>query len=646
MSERVSRFQSVRPGVVQGAFPERADDAGPRRSLWGTSSGRGAHAFVRRVNAVREELEGQSDAELAERIGRLRQRLAVAEAPGGDLVEGFGLVREQARRQLGTPHYDVQLLGGYWMAHGRIAELQTGEGKTLAATLPTALAALAGIPVHVVSANDYLVERDAESLAPLYESLGLQVAAVTDSLLDPELRVAAYQSDIVFATTRTLAFDYLRDTIARRRADDEPTRLRGLCFALVDEADSVLIDQANMPLVLAAPVERGPERRMRRRALRLADALEHGRDFGVDPSARSALLSDAGRSRLETLCKPFGSDWAGPRRRERWVEQALQARWVYRKDRDYVVRGEAIELVDPATGRVAPDRTWERGLQQLIEIKEGCPPSTEHETLGRISVQRFYRRYLQLAGTTGTAVEAAAELRSSYGLVTRRMRTRLPECRRDDGTTVHAEARGKWAHVVDRVREVHAAGRPVLVGAGTVASAQHLATLLRGAGVPHRLLSARQDRAEAEIVARAGHPGRVTVATQMAGRGTDIALPAESRSLGGLHVIATEWGDSARVERQLVGRCARQGDPGSFECSYSLDDEAVARHLSASVLRLVRWLATKPVERQAVLAKGWANLLTWLVRSAEDVSRRRQRRELVLFEEELDQMLAFSGRGG
>jgi preprotein translocase subunit SecA len=529
------------------------------------------------------------------------------------------------------------------MVHGRIAELQTGEGKSLAVTLPACTAALSGTPVHVVSANDYLVERDARALQPFFRALGLSCGAVLESTTEPDGRRAGYAADVAFATTRSLAFDYLRDGVARRADSASVPLLRGLCHAIVDEADSVLIDQADMPLVLAAPVDGGEERRMQRTALRLAGRLEHGRDFQVDPVGRRVELLESGRVELERLAKPLGGVWAGPRRRERSVEQALLAIWAYRRDRDYVVQEDTVDLVDPTTGRPAPDRSWERGIQQLVELKEGCTPTTGHETLARISVQRFFRRYIELSGTTGTAREAARELRSSYGLETVCLPTRIPPRRIDYGARVHAEARAKWASVIERVRELRAQGRPVLIGTGTVASAQHVGTLLRGCEIQHRVLHAHQDAQESEIVAGAGAPGCVTVATQMAGRGTDIQLSPAAAQAGGLHVIATEWGDSERVERQLVGRCARQGDPGSFECVYSLDDEAAISRLPAWLRRLAGRSGRGPLG--GTLRPAWTNFLTRWIRSAEESQRRARRRQLVALEDELERMLAFSGPG-
>jgi preprotein translocase subunit SecA len=607
-------------------------------------SRRAIDAFVERVGVEGGALEDVSDALLHDRVACLSRSLRTPDAGENGLATAFAMIREMARRHLGTPHRDVQLEGGLLMSLGRIAEMETGEGKTLAATLPACTGALSGVPVHVVSANDYLVERDAEAMRPLYEALGLRVGAVTESMRDPDARREAYACDVTYATTRSLAFDHLRDVLSQRNANGAAAAqplLRGLCFAVLDEADAILIDDAHTPLVLAAPAERSEERRVQRRSLRLAASLQRGLHFRVDAAARRVEILDRGRAELETLAKPLRGAWAGPRRRERWVSQALRAMHVFHRDRDYLVTDGAVHIIDPTTGRAAPERSWEQELHALIELKEGCPPRAARETLARISVQRFYRRYLRLAGTTGTASESAAELRRGYGLSSRRVPTHRP-CRRVAlGTRVFPEARRKWLAVVERIREVHAAGRPVLVATGSVAASEHVATLLRGADLPHRVLNARQDAREAEIVAQAGLPGRITVATRMAGRGTDIALHPESEAAGGLHVIATQIGEPARIERQLAGRAGRQGDPGSHERIYALEDEAATSVLPQALRRCAAWLST---DGGAIHART-GELLTWLVRSAEEARRARQRRDLVALDHDLDEVLAFSGPG-
>jgi preprotein translocase subunit SecA len=480
-----------RPGIARGTSPESGDVMGGSlaRTLRGlrTPSRRRLAGFVAEVETASRGLDGLGESAFSERIDTLREQLRLRGPDSRLLAPTFGLVREAARRELGTPHYDVQLQGGFVMACGAVAEMETGEGKTLTTTLPACAAALAGVPVHVISANDYLVTRDASAMQPLYARLGLRVDAVTEALRDPDLRRAAYASDIAYATTRVLAFDYLRDGIARtqRRGAVRPPLLRGLCLALLDEADAVLVDEAHTPLVLAAPADRRQEQDVHRQALELARGLRRGLDFQVDTATREVVLLERGRAELETLAKPMQGAWSGTRRRERWVVQALRALHVLRRDRDYLVADGVVRIVDSGTGRASRDRSWDQGLQQLVELKEGCTPSAGRETLARISVQRFYRRYLRIAGTTGTAREVTGELRRVYGLGTVRIPTRRPVRRVNRGTRVFAEPRCKWMAVVESARAIHATGRPLLIGTGSVAASEHLANLLRGCNLPH-----------------------------------------------------------------------------------------------------------------------------------------------------------------
>ncbi len=602
-------------------------------------------------------LRDLAQADLRERLAAHRLRL-LREGPREEtLPESFAIAREVARRVLGTPHYDVQLLAGWAMARGQLAEMETGEGKTLAATLPACAAALAGIPVHVVSANDYLVERDATALAPLYREMGLSVAAVREADRDPELRRKAYASDVVYATARTLAFDYLRDGVVRRRqgaglagrvarlhrGESEAGRLllRGLCWALVDEADSVLVDEARTPLVLAGPARSRSDPRLYRRALRLASALEAGRDFGLDRARSRISLSAAGRARLAQLAEPLSGFWSGSRRREEWVLRALRALHLLVRDRDYLVRDGRVQIVDAPTGRVSADRSWEMGLHQLLELKEDCALSPERETLARISYQQFFRRYLHLGGVTGTAREVADELWSVYRLDSVRIPTRRPLRRRALGTRLYVGAEAWSRALVASVRRRHRAGRPVLVGTASVEASERVSALLAEAGLPHATLNARQDAEEARIVAEAGRAGRITVSTQMAGRGTDIRLEAGVAERGGLHVVATWVSEARRLDRQLVGRCGRQGDPGSHERILCLEDDPLALYLSP---RLLRWLR-RGWRRETPLPGPLGKLLTRAPQRAEERRHARIRRSLVQLEEYLDDLLAFAGPG-
>jgi preprotein translocase subunit SecA len=571
------------------------------------------------------------------------------------LAETFALVREAASRSIGMRHFDVQLMAGWAMARGMLAEMETGEGKTLAATLPACAAALAGTPVHVISANDYLVTRDAEALRPLYSFLGLEVAALRETDRDPRIRQAAYACDVVYVTARGVAFDHLRDRLASGRQgghlarsverlaagdDSREPLLRGLCLAIVDEADSVLIDDACTPLILSATARRGEGRRVYRQALRLAGALEEGRDFLLQRSTREVKLTDPGRDRLKELSVSQAGIFEGSRLREEWVLRALRSLHLLLRDRDYLVCDGEVQIVDQATGRLAHGRFWEMGLHQLVEVKEGCEPTPERETVARISYQHFFRRYLRLAGATGTAREVARELWSVYGLEALAIPTRRPLKRRICPIRVFAVGEAKWRAVIESVRRNHEAGRPVLVGTWSVGESERLSRWLRQEGLAHQVLNARQDAREAEIVALAGGRGRITVATDMAGRGTDIRLGPEVAALGGLHVIGTRRAEAARIDRQLAGRCGRQGDPGSFELLLSLEDERAGSRPGGW---LRHWLARRSPGAPLPALLGWA--LTRMAQRAEERRRARARRALVDSEEALGELLAFAGRG-
>ena len=656
---------ALRPGIAQGVYPERSDTREGRLERWlhacrGAVARRGLatrsqlESFVRSVERHGRELRDESETALAARARALHRPLVVDGLTDELLARCFAVVRELAKRTLGTPHYDVQLMGGWVMARGMLAEMETGEGKTLTATLPACAAALAGIPVHVVSANDYLVERDADAMRPLYDALGLTVGAVLERQKGPDVRRAAYRCAITYGTAKQIAFDYLRDGLERgshqerlamqlewlHREQPRSDRLllRGLCFAVVDEADSVLIDEARTPLILSRPSGSAEQRRSYRRALRLAKAMEEGRDFRKDARAGRLELTDSGRTRLEELTRPLDGLWSGPRRREEWVVRALTALHLFARDRHYLVRDGKVQIIDGPTGRVSPDRSWEAGLHQLIELKEGCELTPELETAARISYQQFFRRYLRLAGTTGTAREVAPELWSVYRLNSLSIPTRLPLQRQDCGLRVLRTREAKSAAVLDSVSEMNARGRPVLIGTGSVADSEELAGQLAARGLSHRVLNARQDAEEAEIVAEAGEPGQITVATNMAGRGTDIRLGDGIVARGGLHVIATERGEARRIDRQLFGRCGRQGDPGSYEVVASLEDEALATFYPAGMLDWLR-RGEPPVPIRSWLGR----LLTSLPQRAEERKHSRMRRRLVELEEYLGDLLAFSG---
>jgi preprotein translocase subunit SecA len=658
--------RSIALGVVRGAYPEREeerlsklDDFGER--LAGAVAGRirSQRRPWRRFPALvanhAEGLEELSDEALRGAADELRPRLRQQGFEDGVVARAFALVREAATRTLGQRHFDVQLAGGWVLLHGIVAEMETGEGKTLAATLPASTAALAGMPVHVVTVNDYLASRDAETMGPLYRMLGLTVGTVVTEM-DPAARRAAYACDVTYCTNKQLVFDYLWDRISlggrpgrtrlkierlggHTRRTDELLH-RGLHFAIVDEADSVLVDEARTPLIISERSDDTLEQELYRTAVELAGELERDRDFAIDDRENHLDLLEPGRSRLAELAEPLGGIWVGRLRREALVGQALVALHCYHRDHQYLVQEEKIAIIDEYTGRLMPDRSWEHGLHQMMEVKEGLPVTGRQDPRARISYQRFFRRYLRLAGMTGTAREVAGELSSVYRLPVVTIPTNRPVQRCFVGERVLPTAEEKWRAVVERIEEVYDAGRPVLVGTRSVAASDHLSQLLEEAVLPHRVLNARQDREEADIIAKAGEPGQITIATNMAGRGTDIQLAPEVVERGGLHVIATELHEARRIDRQLFGRCGRQGDPGSFESIASLEDELFETHADP----LSRWIAGAGARDESRIGRSALEFSLRRCQRAAERLHSRARKSLLERDTRLDSLLAFSGR--
>jgi len=545
----------------------------------------------RLVRSTAAELASLSDAAL---VARLRQRtpLALQRGQRAALHDALLLVGEAAHRSLGMRPYPTQLLGAATLVRGRLAEMQTGEGKTLTAAVAACLLASANVPVHVVTVNDYLAERDAETGRPLFEFAGLSVAVVVHGR-SPEDKRAAYASDIAYCTGKEMVFDYLRDRVASGgRASVAQLRarqlfgakaaqpvLRGLHFAIVDEADSILIDEARTPLILAekaGPIDDADELP---RALELASTLIRKDDYVIDVSRRDVRLTRTGRARLVALVADLGGPWRSVHARENLVTQALRAQHLFLRDQHYLIDADgAVQIIDEYTGRVLPGRTWEQGLHQMIECKEGVVLSERTQTLARITYQRFFARYIGLSGMTGTAREMARELSVVYRLDTVTMPTHRPSARRRFPDVVCATPDQKWRAIATEVQMRHARGQPVLVGTRSVEASEALSARLTRCGIAHQVINARQDAAEAAIVAAAGERGAVTVATNMAGRGTDIALGDGVEALGGLAVILTEYHESPRIDRQLLGRCARQGQPGESVAVIAIDDALFEQH--------------------------------------------------------------------
>ena len=608
--------------------------------------GTGIERHARAVRALAAALEGRGDAALLAEAAAIRP--ALLERPAALQPRLFALVHVAVQRHLGLRFHAVQLAGGRALLGRNVVEMATGEGKTITAALPAAAAALAGKAVHVVTVNDYLAARDAARLRPVYAALGLTVGLVQEGD-QPAQRRAAYAADITYVTNKELTFDYLKDRIAtsERRGharhalsvalgkSGEPTLLRGLQVAVVDEADSVLIDEARTPLIISAERHDEALAAILDQALATARSLHIGDDYAVDGARRTVHLLPAGQmavaERLGTGTGLFRARFA----REQIVCQALTALNVFARDRDYIVRDGKVEIVDEYTGRVMSDRTWEQGLHQLVEAKEGVAMTAGRQVLARITYQRFFNRYLQLSGMTGTAREVAGELRAVFGLRVKRLPTNRKLLRRDEGGRLLPDAGRKWAVVAQRAAAASRQGRPVLIGTATVAASEALSAVLHDGGLPHVVLNARQDADEAEVVAQAGGAGRITVATNMAGRGTDIELSQAARAAGGLHVILTEHSDSPRIDRQLYGRAGRQGDPGSFENVVASDDPLFIDY-AGLLARLLR---------PGLLPQRWR--LALLRRVAQGMASRSHaqgRRHQVLADEQTEGAMGFAGR--
>jgi preprotein translocase subunit SecA len=564
-----------------------------RFAAW--KSERGVKDIVDRINAMERTVTDLSEARLRDRAEELRRGVREGRPLPEALPEAFTLVRESARRHVGMRHFDVQLIGGLVLSRGGIAEMATGEGKTLVATLWAFLAGLTGRGVHIVTVNDYLAKRDREWMGPVYEKLGLTVGAILERMPPPERR-AAYACDVTYGTNKEFGFDYLRDQLARMSG---PARLgkgirdallgvstpeqagtvqRGHACAILDEVDSILIDEARVPLIIASPPGESKEADVYRCADGVAAQLTQGWDFKLQPKKRLAELTDRGRRRIYELLSPGARSAAGERPWSQCVEQALKARYFWKRDRDYIILDDKLVIVDEFTGRQQPDRTWSDGLHQAIEAREGIDVRAEHETLAQITFQRYFRMYERLCGMTGTAATSAREFWTIYGLPVVRVPTNRPLRRTYLPDVIFSSAAAKFDAIEARIVEMHGLGRPVLVGTRNVAVSEIISQRLTRLGLAHSVLNAKEHEREAQIVAQAGQRGQITVATNMAGRGTDIILGAAVAEAGGLHVLGTERHDARRIDLQLIGRAGRQGDPGSGQFFLSLEDELIQLH--------------------------------------------------------------------
>ncbi|WP_303748905.1 preprotein translocase subunit SecA [Stenotrophomonas pigmentata] len=588
--------------------------------------------IVAKINALEPETQKLSDDQLKAKTTEFRERIAAGEALDKVLPEAFAVCREASLRVLGMRHYDVQLIGGMVLHLGKIAEMRTGEGKTLVATLPVYLNALEGKGVHVVTVNDYLARRDSAQMGKLYNWLGLSVGVVYPGMPHGDKR-AAYDADITYGTNNEFGFDYLRDNMALTRADRFQ---RGLHYAIVDEVDSILIDEARTPLIISGPADDSPELYIRVNRVvpgLIKQETEEGEgDYWVDEKGKQVFLSEAGMEHAEELLREAGIIGADNDNGlyaaqnltvVHHLNAALRAHAIYQRDVDYIVRDGEVVIVDEFTGRTLAGRRWSDGLHQAVEAKEGVPVQRENQTLASITFQNLFRMYKKLSGMTGTADTEAFEFQSIYGLEVLVIPTNKPTVRKDYPDQVFLNRKGKFNAVLADIEECAKRGQPVLVGTTSIETSEMLSEHLRKAGVQHEVLNAKQHDREATIVANAGRPGSVTIATNMAGRGTDIVLGGSLetelhelgeeisdeqkaavkaawqerheavKTAGGLHIVGTERHESRRIDNQLRGRSGRQGDPGSSRFYLSLEDNLMRIFASDWVQKAMRMMGMK-----------------------------------------------------
>ncbi len=648
------RMLSGRKGTKE--LPKGLDAA------WDAAAGLGMRMRLRRetflaqaklVVALEPEFSTLTEPKLREAAQEMRVFFRTGRDTPELLYRAMAIVREIAWRQLGMKPYPVQVAGALALEAGCIAEMATGEGKTLTATMPATIAGWRGRGCHVVTVNDYLARRDAQWNAKIYNFCGLTVASIDGEMKPPERR-NAYNADITYLTNKEVCADFLRDRLTLGRLKDLPSALlgkilhgagtdrlvmRGLHYAIVDEADSVLIDEAVTPLIISGDAPNAEQVDAYKQAAEIAAEFQPFKDYKVEQRYREITLSDAGQDKLAELTQPLGGIWKGIRRSEEMVVQAITARTFYQRGKQYIVEDGKVVIVDEFTGRLMPDRTWREGLHQAVEAKENLKVNPPKDTFARVSFQRFFRLYRKLCGMTGTGVEATREMWQIYHLPVVSIPTHKPCVRVQMPDRIFATEAQKYAAIVEEIARVHATGQPLLVGTRSVRSSEYLSELLKARGLEHQVLNAVRHAEEAQIVAAAGGIGKITVATNMAGRGTDIKLARGVPELGGLHVIACERHESGRVDRQLFGRAGRQGDPGIAQAFVSLEDELLTHHaprLSAMARR----------RYDGIHGEITSAMLRRLFRRAEHRAQRnalQQRKGVLRSDDWMDESLGFAG---
>ena len=602
---------------------------------------------VDRINRLEDDCRALSDEALRGRMDEFRARLGEAESGDDILPEVFAVVREAADRVLGMRHFDVQLIGGMALNNGKIAEMRTGEGKTLVATLPACLNALEGKTVHIVTVNDYLARRDAEWMGRLYEFLGLSVGIVVSGQSGEE-RQQAYLADVTYGTNNEFGFDYLRDNMVLSAGQRVQ---RGLNFAIVDEVDSILVDEARTPLIISGPADDASDMYVRIGklvgGLRPERAEDDGGDYSIDEKAKQVFLTEAGHQAIEKLLEKAGLLKGGKSLYEpmniellHYVTASLRAKALFHKDTDYLVRNNEVVIVDEFTGRALPGRRWSDGLHQAIEAKEKVRIQSENQTLASITFQNYFRLYDRLAGMTGTADTEAYEFHEIYGLEVLVVPTHKPMIREDATDLVYVTSEEKFDAIIEDIQTCVDAGQPALVGTASIEVSEYLSGRLKKAGIKHQVLNAKQHEAESHVIANAGRPGTVTIATNMAGRGTDIVLGgslereaeetdgeqsrrqleqewekrhAQVIEAGGLHIIGTERHESRRIDNQLRGRSGRQGDPGSSRFYLSLED---------NLMRIFAGDKVRAIMEKLGVEKGESIEHPWMSRAIENAQRK------------------------
>ncbi len=608
-----------------------------------------------RIVAVENDYTGLPDAKLQELAAELRTLFRLRRERPEDLDLAFALIREAAFRQIGEKPFPVQVAGALALHDGCVVEMATGEGKTLTATMPATVAGWRGLGCHIVTVNDYLAKRDAEWMGRIYRFLGVSVACI-EQPMPPEERHRAYLADITYLTNKEVSADFLRDRLILGRVRGLSAALlakhtaggrqianrlvqRGLAYAIIDEADSILIDEAVTPLIISGEAPNPEQSQTFQEAAAVARELQAGPDYRIDERFREVELTKLGKQRVSERGRALGGLWCGARRSEELVTQALTAKDLYTRGKQYIVEDDKIVIVDEFTGRLMPDRTWRDGLHQAVEAKESLTVKPPKDTYARISFQRFFRLYRRLAGMTGTAAESRAEFWQIYGLPVVVIPTNRPCIRARAPHVVMSSDFTKWQRILEEIRRVHATGRPILVGTRSIRTSELLSELLKAEGLEHQVLNAVYHREEAQIIARAGQPGKITVATNMAGRGTDIKLGEGIAAMGGLCVIAAEPNQSMRVDRQLFGRGARQGDPGSAVGIFCLDDEVLTRYAK----HLTKFFKRRHGDTTREISSPILRALVSLAQRRAERLALRQRRAVLRTDHWLDEQLGFAG---